>query len=61
MRADSLREMERWVITSKLRMESISSSKNSMRSALGSPMGYTSRMPPRSAHCPRASTSCTRS
>ena len=50
MRADSLREMERWVITSKLRMESISSSKNSMRSALGSPMGYTSRMPPRSAH-----------
>ena len=61
IRARLMRFTLRCVITSKSRRESTSSSKNSTRTALGRPMGNTSRMPPRSAHCPRASTSSTRS
>ena len=53
--------VERWLSASNSRRESSSSSKNSMRSALERPTGYTSTMPPREAHWPTPSTMLTRS
>ena len=51
----------RWLMQSNSRMESTSSSKNSMRRLWLHAGGYTSMMPPRRAHCPLPSTMLTRS
>ena len=61
MRAPFTRAMLRWLMQSKRRRLSISSSKNSMRSASAALAGNTSTIAPRMAHWPRPSTMGTRS
>ena len=56
MRAPFTRAMLRWLMQSKRRRLSISSSKNSMRSASAALAGNTSTIAPRMAHWPRPST-----
>ena len=61
MLARSILRSERCVMTSKARIDSTSSPKNSTRIGSSAPNGYTSRIPPRMLNCPTLSTICSRS